>query len=425
MKDQEPQLPGGGKPRERNLPAINRRDFIKASVLATLGMQMPLKSLWSQEGERKGGQKRIQKGEIAYRRLGRTGLMISEISLGGSPVPSEPVFKKAIEMGVNYVDTSSAYSNGNSERLIGEVLKGRRDKFYVATKFHTGRRRRMNRQELIETAEGSLKRLQSDWVDILLVHGASSAQELADEEVLAAFDRLKKDGKIRFTGVSCHRDPVGVLVPAIESGNYDMITVAYNAYSGTQVEEGKVYGDYLKLSGMEKVIRLAKEKDVGVVAMKTMAGGDRQDLGKYKSEGVSLPQAKLKWVLQNEGVSAAITEMLTFDMLQENLAACRQAMTGAEKGVLHKHVRATWKEYCRMCGTCLPHCPQGVEIPDILRYFVYHQGHGKTGFARLRYRSLPAAKTFLGCSQCGRCEAACPYGLPVVQKLYFARQILA
>lgn len=407
------------------MSGITRRDFLKASALAAIGGRIPAGNPLAREANKEQIAKRIRKGEMTYRRLGRTDLMISEISLGGSPPPSEPVFLRAIEMGVNYVDTSSVYSNGNSERLIGRVLRGRRDRFHVATKFHFHGGWQDTREDLIREAEGSLSRLATDYVDILLVHNVSSAHVLVHEEVLAAFERLKRDGKIRYTGVSCHVDPVGVLTPAIESGRYDMITVAYNSYSGTQVEEDKVVDDYLKISGIEKVLALAKEKDVGVVAMKSMAGGQRQDLAAFRTEGVSLPQAKLKWVLQNDAVSAVITEMFTFDMLKENLAVSGKQLSAAENDVLMRHVRATGEDVCRMCGACLPGCPSDITIPDILRYLMYHRDYGKSDLARSGYRTIPASNTVRGCTGCGTCEQTCPYGVRIVRNLHRAHRMLA
>jgi len=407
---------------------MNRREFIKASALSVLGIYMPVGNLYSKRREVDNQTSRIRRGDMYYRRLGRTDLMISEVSLGGSPVPPEAVFRRAVEMGVNYVDTSSSYSRGNSDRMIGKIIEGRRDKFYVATKIHAGRRwygRPDTKEDMIKEVEGSLTRLKTDYADILLVHGASNPDVLAHEEVLATFNQLKKEGKIRFTGVSCHEDPVRVLTPAIQSGNYDMITVAYNAYSGTQIEKDKVYNDYLARAGIEKVIALARENDVGVVAMKTMAGGDRQNLAAFKTEGVSLPQAKLKWVLQNDAVTAVITEMLNFDILNENLAISGSKMSSAERRVLSEYVKATSRDYCRMCGTCRRHCPLEIPIPDIMRYAMYHDGYGKADIARTEYRGLPAANTFLGCNLCGRCETICPYGLQIVRKLRRAHQVLA
>jgi predicted aldo/keto reductase-like oxidoreductase len=406
---------------------VTRREFIRASALGVVGMNVSWAGLSLGQQEGLDSFKRIRQGDMYYRQLGRTGLMISEVSLGGSPVPPEDVFREAIERGVNYADTSSNYMGGNSERQIGKAMKGRRDKFHVSTKIRPGRRRgfKDTKESLIRDAEGSLRRLDTDYIDVLSCHGAPNPEILADEEVLAAFDQLKKDGKIRFTGVSCHRDPQWVLTDAIKSGNYDVISIAYNAYSDTQIEKDKVYDDYLERSGIEQVINLAREHDVGVIAMKSMAGGERQNLTAFRTEGVSLPQAKLKWVLENEKVTAVITEILSFDMLQEDLAVSTARMTSQERQALSDYVEATSRDYCRMCGTCLHHCPSDIAIPDIIRYALYYEGYGRQAIARTKYQSLSRESTILGCDFCRKCENACPYNLPIINKLHHAHQLLA
>lgn len=404
--------------------SMSRREFLKNSALsAASAVFLGLNA--SSLGEKKQTKfKRIKKDEMHYRRLGRTNLMISEISLGGSPVPSEPVFKKAIEMGVNYVDTSSSYMKGNSERIIGKVLKGRRDKFYIASKFHP-KPKISSKEMLIREVEGSLQRLNTDYLDILLIHGASKPSELSDEATLAAFEQLKRDGKIRFMGVSCHYDPVNVLTPLIQSGNYDMFMVAYNAYSGTKIKKGKVYEDYLKDSGLQGVLASAKEADVGVIAMKTMAGGNRQKLDKFKSDKTTIAQAKLKWVLQNDAVAGLVSEMTNFDILEENLAVSGVKMSALEQQKLYEYVKATWQDYCRMCGKCQQVCPADIPIPDIMRYTMYHNDYGKTIEAKRGYQRLLSTKTSAGCKDCAVCENVCPYQLPIRQRLHYAHQILA
>ncbi len=404
---------------------VSRRDFLKAAALTVVGSRIPADGPFSPYTERIRFAIRFRIGDMARRRLGRTDLMISEIGLGGSPPPPEPVFRKAIEMGVNYVDTSSSYSGGNSERLIGRVIKGRRAGFHIATKVHFHPGGGYTRYDLIREAEGSLERLQTDYVDVLLVHNVSSAQVVEHEEVLAAFETLKRDGKIRYTGISCHQDPAGVLTPAIRCGRYDMIAVAYNAFSGTYGERNKVYEDYLNVSGIDKVLALAKARDVGVVAMKTMAGGQRQNLDVYRSEGVSLPQAKLKWALANEAVSSVITEMDTYAILEENLSASGKRLSAREEDSLMRHVRAAGRDVCRMCGSCVRGCPSGIAIPDILRCLQYCRDHGKSGPARRMYGTLPRPHTAGGCNGCGTCERICPFGVRIVHHLREADRILA
>ncbi len=362
---------------------------------------------------------------MTYRRLGRTDLFLSEIGLGGSPPPPDPVFRKAIEMGVNYVDTSSVYLNGNSERRIGGILKGRRGAFHIASKFHFFHGWRDTRDAIIREAEGSLQRLNTDYLDILLVHNVSSAAVVEHEEVQAAYETLKKEGKVRYTGVSCHSNPMEVLTSAIGCGRYDMITVAYNAFAEAVRGEDEGAGDHRKPGGIGKVLALAKERGVGVVAMKTMAGVPRENLEADLGEGVSLPQAKLKWVLGNDAVSTVITEMETFDELEENLAVSGMLLSPAENEYLRRYVEAAGRDVCRLCGTCLSGCPAGIPIPDVLRCLQYHRDHGKSEIARTTYRTLPATRTAWACTRCGTCETTCPFGVRIVHHLTQAHRVLS
>ena len=404
---------------------MTRREFLRNSALAAIGSRVPANGPFAHEAKAEKSVDRFRKGSMIYRRLGRTDLFLSEIGLGGSPPPPEPVFRRAIEMGVNYVDTSSVYLNGNSERRIGEILRGMRGKFHIATKFHFSRGWQDTRDALIREAEGSLQRLRTDYLDILLAHNVGSARVVEHEEVLAAFETLKKQGKVRYTGVSCHRNPVEVLTSVIRGGRYDMITVAYNAFSETFREEGEAGGVNRKTSGVGKVLAFAKESGVGVVAMKTMAGVPRQNVDAYLGEGVSLPQAKLKWVLEDDAVSAVITEMETFDMLEENLAVSGRPLSPAESAYLGRYVAAAGRDVCRLCGTCLPVCPSAIPISDVLRCLQYHRDQGKGDLARRTYRVIPAARNARECTRCGMCEKACPYGVRIIHNLHQAQRVLA
>lgn len=394
---------------------MDRRHFIKSTSVTLLAAM-------TKTGQ---GNTSQSMNQMNYRRLGRTGMKISEISLGGSPVPPEAIFHRAVEMGVNYVDTSSSYMNGNSERTIAKILKAYPGKLYVTTKIHAGRKGYDTKESWEKEFEGSLKRLNVDCVDILMIHGARTPDILADEDVLNLFEKLKKQGKIKFTGVSCHANPVEVLTPAIKSGNYDIVTVGYNAFSGSLVKEDGVYGDYLQRSGIEGLIDLAQTHDVGVVAMKTMAGGDRQDLAKYRAKGISLPQAKLKWALENKTVAAVISEMVTFDYLEENLAVSGSSLSPKEKTALAAHVTSVSSACCRMCGQCTKACPRGIAVPDILRYALYYTGHGKTAHAQKKYRALPVECGYTNCNHCDRCSKVCPNRLPVPRLLQSAHRLLA
>jgi len=222
-----------------------------------------------------GATRRERRGDMAYRRLGRTELMVSEVSLGGSPPPDEPLLSQAMELGINYIDTSPAYGEGSCERLVGKMIRGRRDQFYVTGKVFAQPGVALA-ADYVASAEATLERMQTDYLDIVQIHGAGRAADHQDAEILEAFRTLKEQGKARFTGLSCHADPVAVVKPAIEGGHYDVVTIAYNAYLDTPPVERAA--DYLGRCGIAELIALANQHDVGVIAMKTLKCEKVQDL---------------------------------------------------------------------------------------------------------------------------------------------------
>jgi predicted aldo/keto reductase-like oxidoreductase len=423
---------------------MNRREFIKQSAVGAMGAGLALSDLGTSGSAGAAAEqkvKRIRKGGMVYRRLGRTELMVSEMALGGSPPPDLPVFRAALERGVNYMDSSTSY--GTSERLIGQAVKVRRDQVIISTKFHARRAQTEGKKALIQQAENSLKQLETDYVDLLLSHGVGSSEEYLNEEVQAAFAQLKQEGKIRFTGVSNHFDPANVLPPIIKSGHCDVVLLAFNVFSGTtvkpeDVKAGRVYDHWLEDSGLQQVLDLAQAHDVGLVAMKTMAGGKLQNLEKYQVGETTLPQARLKWVLDHEAIACALSEMLSFAILDENLAVVGQTLTAQERAMLHEYVRAVSADVCRMCGACVAACPHRRPIPDLLRQVAYHDQYGRPAEARRAYRSLLAEPLRAGteargagteprpyCTDCRECDRACPHGLPLRAKLRDAYERLA
>ncbi|MGD2245974.1 MAG: aldo/keto reductase [Candidatus Aminicenantes bacterium] len=399
-----------------------RRAFIRNCVLGAFSASLaPVKLLSGDEKQ----SYRVRKGQMYYRRLGRTNLEISEISVGGSPVPEMPILHQAYERGVNYIDTSHTYQNGNSERQIGQLLKhAGRDKVHVGTKFHL--RRNWSEESIISSVEGSLQRLDTDYLDVLLIHGVSNQEHLVDERVLNAFEKLKKQGKYRFRGLSCHSNHHEVVKKAVECGYYDMVQLGYNVFDIQRAEKDiQTYNDYLGASGIRRLIALANSKDVGIIAMKTLKiGGRRQNLEKYKTGKITIYQAMLKWALENKEISSVVIEMLTFDELEEDLGVIGKPLTGGERRNLLRHVVENSKDYCHMCGLCRRSCPSHIEITSILRFLAYLEGYGKTGLAKKAYSRLKPAQTASLCKNCGECEKACPYGVPVRNKIREAHFLL-
>lgn len=369
--------------------------------------------------------RRQKRGAMWYRRLGRTGLYVSEISLGGSPLPDWSLFREIIDRGVNYIDTSTSYGNGNSERQVGRLFREvGRDKAYVCTKFHL--RGRWDEASIIRSVEGSLGRLQTDFLDVLSIHGAERAEDLVDDRVLGAFERLKKEGKFRFNGLSCHSNHESVVRAAVECGRYDVVQLGYNVFDiEAPSQTVEAYDDYLDISGMRDLIASAARRDVGVIAMKTLkVGGRRQNLGRYRTGTSSLFQAMLRWVLENPQVSSAVTEILNRQQMEEDLAVPGTVLSAAERASLWLHVAENGRDYCRLCGRCRERCPAHLPTTDILRLLAYHESYGKTTAAKALYSGFKPAETATACRDCGQCERACPYGVKVRARLSQAHRVL-
>jgi predicted aldo/keto reductase-like oxidoreductase len=369
---------------------------------------------------------RAVKDGMAYRRLGRTGLLVSEVSLGSSPLPDPYLLRTIIDRGVNYIDTSHTYDNGNAEREIGRLIKDvGPDKVRFSTKFHV--ESRDTAASIMTSVHGSLRRLGVGTIDVLMIHGAESAAVLVDERVLEAFERLKEEGAYRFRGLSCHANHDEVVRKAVDCGLYDVVQVGFNVFDiqepGRPVE---TYPDYLGTSGMRALLELAHAKDVGIVAMKTLkVGGRRQDLEKYRTGAASLYQAMLKWVLDDTHVASAVTEILNRQQMDEDLGAAGAKLAAAERATLVRYVRENGADYCHGCAGCRRACPEGIDTTAILHALAYRESYGKTERARDLLASLESGEKASACRDCGACEKACPYGVAVRSRVTKARLVLA
>lgn len=368
--------------------------------------------------------RRILKNGMHYRLLGRTGLAVSEISLGGSPLPDWPLLLRIIERGVNYIDTSPSYGNGNSERQAGRLMKTvGRDKLFIGTKFHL--RGPWSEESIVRSVEGSLSRLDTDCVDVLLIHGASEPEALTDDRVLGAFDRMKKEGKCRFTGLSCHENHLAVVGRAVDCNRYDVITVGYNIYN---IDDGgradALRGRQTGQDGFQGLLRRAAAKDIGIVAMKTLKSLVR--MADWKQlEPLTPQQAMLKWVLADECVSSVVTEMMNMEEMEQDLAVPGMPLNGAESRALARLAASSSRHVCRSCGACRPSCPEHLPIPGILRAWAYMECYGKKDRAREELDGIEARAVLSRCRDCGKCETACPYGLGVRSKFLAVRGFLA
>jgi predicted aldo/keto reductase-like oxidoreductase len=350
----------------------------------------------------------------AYRRLGRTGVAVSDISFGSAKVSSPDVVREALDRGITYFDTSPDYADAASEKAIGEALRGRRDGVFVATKFCTPDGHLAVDTpvpKILEAVEGSLARLGTDHVDLIHIHACNEEERLLAPTFHEAFDRLKEQGKARFLGVSSHTPRmVEVMTAAIESGRFDVIMPAYS---------------YKLWPALDRVLDLAKQRDVGVVAMKTLKGAYHRQLPELAPDAGTFAQSAFRWVLSNPKVACLVISISQPEQIDEYLVASGQAPDGTDLARLERYDAATSHLYCRPgCGACLPACPHEVAIDDVLRTEMYATRYGDAETGRKLYASLgePAAQC-AGCS--APCAASCPFDLDVPALTRAAHAVLA
>lgn len=199
---------------------------------------------------------------------------------------------------------------------------------------------------------------------------------------------------------------------------YDMVQLGYNVFDIQETDkEVKTYSDYLGESGVSKLIDLAHSHDVGVIAMKVLKiGGRRQDLSVYQTKDLSLIQAMLKWALENDKIAGVVTEILNIEQMEEDLGVVGNRLTSEERRLLYTHISTNAHDYCHLCGLCRIACPAGLRTADISRCLAYRESYGKTAIARKVFRTIAAGRAAAECRECGACEHACPYGLPVRER---------
>ncbi|MBV9678224.1 MAG: aldo/keto reductase [Acidobacteriaceae bacterium] len=374
---------------ERN----TRREFLEASLLSSAGATLAANAnAQAAHAPASNVEWRNKQAGMAYRRFGRSGLMISEIVSGGDPISSENYqhLNLALEMGLNYLDMAPAYGNGDCEIAYGKFLGGsaKRDKVFLQTKVSAfgGLRNRMYRdvfnglsadkqnaimrrveeiqqnnlaekpgyyltyfpgqhnqfagaylcsammpdyahlvegsQEfrkcIADSLEGSLKRVGTDHFDFLMCpHGANTADELENPHIYETFQELKRQGKVRFLGVTSHNDPAAVLRKATQLGHYHGVQMAYNVINGGYVDQA--IGD-------------ASARDVGMIAMKTAHAvathhKPLQPIPQWRIDKVNriVPgdmKPALKgylWVLQNPYIAAVNSNLWDETFVRENL----------------------------------------------------------------------------------------------------------
>ncbi len=350
------------------------------------------------------------------RRLGRTDAMVSDIAVGTGNFQGREVAKLAIERGVNYFDTSPDYSEHGSENELGIAIKDvPRQDLFLATKFCVADGHLHNDTpvgEVIKAVEGSLQRLNTDYVDLVHIHSCDRLDRLMAPNIHEAFDRLKEQGKARFLGVSTHTPNLEeVANAAIDSGRFDVMMLAYH------------FGMY---PNFQHILDKAKAADVAVVAMKTLKGAKHTNLADFRAERDAYSQAAFRWVLSNPSVSCLVVSFSKLGCVDEYLYASGQPVRDADIALLQRYDELTRGDYCQPhCGVCLDSCPQDLAINDILRYRMYFRDYGQEKEGMRLYAKLDPSANASQCITCpAPCTNQCPIGVPIREKMLDSHRTL-
>lgn len=377
---------------------LNRRNFLLSGAAGAAGLMVmsPVAAAGNSQADKK----------IVYRTLGRTGLKVPVVSLGVMRADNPGLVKSCYENGITFFDTANGYQNGRNEEMLGTVLKEYpRESFIIATKVKpTGIDR--NGMPTAETSiddfeakfKTSLERLQMNSVDILYIHDVSTSELVNYEPLLACVKKLKKEGKCRFIGISTHKNEPLVIEEMIKNGSYDVVLTSYNF----KQEHREPLGE---------AIRKASEAGLGVVAMKTMAGGF---LDKERTQPVNT-SAALKWALLNQGIHTTIPGMTTLEQLDKNLPVLANIiLTEQEK----KDITLATAEaglYCNACSQCVPMCPNSLPVPEMMRAYMYAYGYGSPVMAYNLLQEKGVGSD--PCSGCTSCSVTCKNNFNVKERI--------
>jgi predicted aldo/keto reductase-like oxidoreductase len=408
----------------RNHERLSRRAFLHRGALASFGVGLfPFTGRAQQLPQTRAEVRR-------YVPLGRTGIQISDISFGASRLNAgeEAIVQHAFERGINYFDTAESYSGGDSESTIGNALRGKRDKVYVTSKVEAGATDR--KDALMATLEGSLRRLRTDYVDVYFNHAVNDVRRLQNPEWYEFTARAKQQGKIRATGMSGHAGHLlECLDYALEMGSVDVILVAYNFGQDPAFYRRftRSFDFIARQPDLPRVLRQAKAKGVGVIAMKTLMGARLNDMRPYEKGEATFAQAAFRWVLSNPDVDALIISMTSAARIDEYLGASgwRSAAVN-DLPLLRQYAQMHGDSYCRhACHGCESACPYGVPIADVLRTRMYAQDYGDLKLARSEYARLGAGAS--SCLTCAHqvCADACTHGLAINTLLAPMHRMLA
>jgi predicted aldo/keto reductase-like oxidoreductase len=386
----------------------SRRDFLKKSLIGISGAALVPGMLNKTAAGT--GILNPSNGDLVLRPLGKTGLKVPVISMGVEGANSSGIIKAAYEGGIRMFFSATYYGEGNNEKLLGDAVKSfPRDTLIIGSAvipkgvdhsggLYTGE---STYDQQMKTAEDSLRRFGMDYLDFMLLPFAGKRESVFFEPLLRAMEDLKKQGKTRFVGIATHSFQDEAITAAADTRVYDVVMPGYN-FQNDNVQE------------MNKAMAYAVKAGVGIIGMKAQAGAywDKEQKQPINSD------AALKWVLQNENITSVVSGMNNFNELTKNIALMKGELKPTEQDM--KDLRLALNErpselWCKQCRLCTIQCTQNLDIPTIMRSYMY--AYGYRNLEKARFTLDEARLSGLSCADCSVCNINCTAGFNIREKV--------
>ena len=400
---------------------LSRRNFIKTVGLAGIASTgLSLGAAASAASDEPGA----AKGAMPRRKLGKTGVEVPVLSLGGmfDTINNQLLLRQSLNWGVNFWDTAEMYGNGQSEEGYGRFFSKNpdaRNNVFLSTKV------RPNTPEVMSSSLArALTRLSTDHVDLFYIHCVNEFSEIdAPKEFRKWGEEAKKSGKIKYFGFSTHQGMEECLLSAAKTDWIDAIMFSYNFR-------------IMQTPKMKEAVAACAERGIGLVAMKTQGGGqvmtdsetELKLAGRFLERGFTDKQAKIKAVMQDPNVASVVSQMPSLTILSSNVAVAldRTSLTRSDLELLEKFAAETRHTYCAGCGRiCREAVAGAVPISEIMRCLMYYRDYGERELAREVFAGLPhEGRAALARIDYTDAERACPQKLAIAKLMREASEIL-
>ena len=396
---------------------LNRREFISTALAgaASVGLLNRLAPAKDVPGTVAPVSQSPSGNKMTERKLGKTGIVLPVVSMGVMNADNPELVKKSYELGIRHFDTAFGYMRGRNEEMLGKVFTELkcRDKVVIATKIPPPRQRdaQKAKEEFLRMADTSLKRLQTDHVDMIYIHDVSAVENVHPPALMEALAQLKKEGKARFVGFSTHSNMAACLNEAARTGFHDVVLTAFNyAHAGNKE--------------LSDALANAAAKGLGLIAMKTQCSqywyrDGLSNIEQMYYQGAIIQSAVLKWVLRHDFITTAVPGYTTYEQLNEDVSAgLNLALSSEEKKFLDdRKVKLAMGFYCRQCSQCASSCPKNADIPALMRTHMYAACYGNFYQARDTYDGISSERRLEACASCHSCRARCVHGISIPKRI--------